>query len=223
MPPTAKLQTLFLWPHEQQVGFYFMFVNIHHDMDEQGVNEQELRKPLNASPRMLDAQVDLGRKFSLRKMLCIFTLLTDFAVIWVWKSSKGGHRTALHIDQTSCTLCHLRNRLSSRVTCRLPCSGAMSIAVQARKEVGVRFAKVKAYEKPSAKYYGWLTSDELLNLGKASFLQSVSNYVAKQLKEFTHGCQTTDWDDAGLTVHFYEGSRTNCHEQQQPESVGQTD
>ena len=46
----------------------------HHDMDEQGVNEQELGKPLNASHKNAWYTGGFNRRFSLRKMLCIFAL-----------------------------------------------------------------------------------------------------------------------------------------------------
>ena len=46
-------------------------------MDEQGVNEQELWKPLNASPRMLDTQVNLTEDF-LSERCCAFLRFAKF-------------------------------------------------------------------------------------------------------------------------------------------------
>ena len=59
----------------------------HHDMDEQGVNEQELWKPLNANPRMLDTQVNLTEDF-LSERCCAFLRFAKFCGNLGLKSSR---------------------------------------------------------------------------------------------------------------------------------------
>ena len=56
-------------------------------MDEQGVNEQELGKPLNASPRMLDTQVNLTEDF-LSERCCAFLRFAKFCGNLGLKSSR---------------------------------------------------------------------------------------------------------------------------------------
>ena len=56
-------------------------------MDEQGVNEQELWKPLNASPRMLDTQVNLTEDF-LSERCCAFLRFAKFCGNLGLKSSR---------------------------------------------------------------------------------------------------------------------------------------
>lgn len=87
--------------------------------------------------------------------------------------------------------CHYKTSfVLTRVTCRLPCSGAMCIAVSLR-ERGVRESeqlKSRHMKNQRTKVFQLrLTSDELLNLKeKAVPYQSVSNYIRQAVQEFTH-------------------------------------
>ena len=56
-------------------------------MDEQGVNEQEFGKPLNANPRMLDTQVDLTEDF-ISERCCAFLRFAKFCGNLGLKSSR---------------------------------------------------------------------------------------------------------------------------------------
>lgn len=78
----------------------------------------------------------------------------------------------------------------TRVPCRLPCSGAMYIAVSLC-EIGVRESEqLKLWNMKNQRtkvFQLRLTADELLSLKeKAVPYQSVSNYIRKAVEEFTH-------------------------------------
>ena len=87
--------------------------------------------------------------------------------------------------------CHYKTSfVFTRVTCRLPCSGAMCIAVSLR-EIGVRESEqLKLWNMKNQRtkvFQLRLTADELLSLKeKAVPYQSVSNYIRKAVEEFTH-------------------------------------
>ena len=104
----------------------------HHDMDEQGVNEQELGKPLNASPRMLDTQVNLTEDF-LSERCCAFLRFAKFCGNLGLKSSrKTSNRVAYGAKQV--VPLSLQNEfVLTRVTCRFLRNGANKFAVSLRE------------------------------------------------------------------------------------------
>lgn len=158
-------------------------------MDEQGVNEQELGKPLNASPRMLDTQVNLTEDF-LSERCCAFLRFAKFCGNLGLKSSRKTSNCVAYGAKQVVPL-SLQNKFC-------PHKGNLPTAVQrsdvhrcfaSRKRCpGIRTTKVKAYENQRTKVFQLrLTSDELLNLKeKAVPYQSVSNYIRKAVEEFTH-------------------------------------
>ena len=119
-------------------------------MDEQGVNEQELWKPLNASPRMLDTQVNLTEDF-LSERCCAFLRFAKFCGNLGLKSSRKTSNCVAYGAKQVVPL-SLQNKFC-------PHKGNLPTAVQrsdvhrcfaSRKRCpGIRTTKVKAYEKPA--------------------------------------------------------------------------
>ena len=152
-------------------------------MDEQGVNEQELGKPLNASPRMLDTQVNLTEDF-LSERCCAFLRFAKFCGNLGLKSSRKTSNCVAYGAKQVVPL-SLQNKFC-------PHKGNLPTAVQ-RSDVHrcVRESeqlKSRHMKNQRTKVFQLrLTSDELLNLKeKAVPYQSVSNYIRKAVEEFTH-------------------------------------
>ena len=158
-------------------------------MDEQGVNEQELWKPLNASPRMLDTQVNLTEDF-LSERCCAFLRFAKFCGNLGLKSSRKTSNCVVGFVKQVVPLSLQNESVLTRVTCRFLRNGANKFAVSLR-EIGVRESeqlKSRHMKNQRTKVFQLrLTSDELLNLKeKAVPYQSVSNYIRKAVEEFTH-------------------------------------
>ena len=158
-------------------------------MDEQGVNEQELGKPLNASPRMLDTQVNLTEDF-LSERCCAFLRFAKFCGNLGLKSSRKTSNCVAYGAKQVVPL-SLQNEFAlTRVTCRFLRNGANKFAVSLREIVVRESEQLKSRHMKNQRtkvFQLRLTSDELLNLKeKAVPYQSVSNYIRKAVEEFTH-------------------------------------
>ena len=119
----------------------------------------------------------IWQKIFSQKDVVHFCASQNFAVIWVW-NHPGRHRTVLHMEPSKLYPCHYKTSfVLTRVTCRLPCSGAMCIAVSLR-ERGVRESeqlKSRHMKNQRTKVFQLrLTSDELLNLKEKAVPYPVS-------------------------------------------------
>lgn len=132
--------------------------------------------------RMLDTQVNLTEDF-LSERCCAFLRFAKFCGNLGLKSSRKKSNCVAYGAKQVVPLSLQNKFVLTRVTCRLPCSGAMCIAVSLR-EIGVRESEqLKLWNMKNQRtkvFQLRLTADELLNLKeKAVPYQSVSNYIRK--------------------------------------------